>query len=52
MAVGAEARLFDGLWMHLIDGGQSLEAAVQGEDTEKRVPHSGFNVAQTDTNNH
>lgn len=35
--------------MHLIDGGQRLEAAVQGEESEKRVPHGGLNVAQTRT---
>lgn len=38
--------------MHLIDGGQRLEAAVRGEESEKRVPHGGLNVAQTHRHTH
>lgn len=30
-AADAAAHLFDGLWKHLIDGGQSLEEAMRGK---------------------
>lgn len=35
--------------MHLIDGGQRLEAAVQGEESEKRVPHTQITTNSSST---